>query len=46
VVVVAGLQELHTALARHDSVAAHDSMVRFVFAAERSYDALANASVE
>jgi len=46
VVVVAGLQELHTAFARHDSVAAHDSMVRFVFAAERSYDALANASVE
>ena len=46
VVVVAGLQELHAAFARHDSVAAHDSMVRFVLAAERSYDALASASVE
>ncbi|MEH2560235.1 DNA-binding GntR family transcriptional regulator [Bradyrhizobium algeriense] len=46
VIVVAGLQELHAAFARHDSVAAHDSMVRFVFAAERGYAALANASVE
>jgi len=38
-VAVAGLEELHSTFARHDSVAAHDSMVRFVLAAERSYAA-------
>jgi DNA-binding GntR family transcriptional regulator len=36
-VVVAGLEELYRAFSRHDSIAAHDSMVRFVLAAERSY---------
>ncbi|MDB5859681.1 MAG: transcriptional regulator, GntR family [Ramlibacter sp.] len=43
-VVVAGLQEMHGAFARHDSVAAHDSTVRFVLAAERSYAAAAAAA--
>lgn len=43
-VVVAGLQELHAAFARHDSVAAHDGMVRFVHAAERAYADLEDAS--
>ncbi|MCW5238670.1 GntR family transcriptional regulator [Verminephrobacter eiseniae] len=43
-VVVAGLQELYTSFARHDSVAAHDSMLRFVLAAESAYAALSETS--
>jgi len=39
-VVVAGLEELYHCFARHDPVGAHDSMVRFVLAAERAFDAL------
>lgn len=39
-VVVASLEELYHCFARHDSVAAHDAMVRFVLAAERAYDGL------
>lgn len=38
--VVAGLEDLYHCFARHDSVAAHESMVRFVLAAERAYDSL------
>ncbi|SCK12546.1 transcriptional regulator, GntR family [Variovorax sp. HW608] len=38
-VVVARLQELYESFARHDSVAAHDSMYRFVLAAESAYAA-------
>lgn len=34
-------QELRDALARHDSVAAHDCMVRLVFAAQRDFTELA-----
>jgi DNA-binding GntR family transcriptional regulator len=43
-VVVAGLEELHLAFTRRDSIAAQDAMVRFVLAAERSYYALVDAS--
>jgi DNA-binding GntR family transcriptional regulator len=39
-VVVAGLEELYHCFAHHDPVGAHDSMVRFVLAAERAYDSL------
>ncbi|WP_342131098.1 GntR family transcriptional regulator [Hydrogenophaga sp. OTU3427] len=39
-VVVAGLTEQHHAFAHHDSVAAQDSMLRFLMAAERSYAAV------
>lgn len=39
-IVIAGLQELYASFARHDSVAAHDSMYRFVMAAESAYAAL------
>ena len=40
-IVVGGLKELHAAFARHDCIAAHDSMARFVLAAERAYIAQA-----
>lgn len=43
-VVVAGLKELYASFARHDSVAAHDSMLRFVLAAESAYAALGDTS--
>lgn len=43
-VVVAGLQDLYASFARHDSVAAHDSMHRFVLAAESAYTALRETS--
>lgn len=36
-VVVAGLEDQYRAFARHDSVAAHDAMYRFVLAAEQAY---------
>lgn len=39
-VVVSGLQELYASFARRDSVGAHDSMYRFVLAAESAYAAL------
>lgn len=39
-IVVARLQELYASFARHDPIAAHDSMVRFVLAAESAYAAL------
>jgi DNA-binding GntR family transcriptional regulator len=39
-VVLAGLEELYACFARHDPVGAHDSMVRFVLAAERAYASL------
>jgi len=45
-VVVAGLQELHASFARHDSIAAHDSMFRFVLAAESAYAALKATSAQ
>ena len=45
-VVVAGLQELQASFARHDSVAAHDSMFRFVLAAESAYAALKATSAQ
>jgi hypothetical protein len=38
--VLAGLEELYACFARHDPVGAHDSMVRFVLAAERAYASL------
>lgn len=39
-VAVASLEELYHCFARHDSVAAHDAMLRFVLAAEHAYDSL------
>lgn len=41
--VIAGFQELRDAFARHDSVAAHDAMLRFVLAAERDFSELARS---
>lgn len=45
-VVTAGLNDLYHCFARHDSVGAHDSMVRFVMAAERAFDSLDEERVE
>lgn len=45
-VAVAGLEELYQCFARHDPVGAHDSMVRFVLAAERSFESLEEVDAE
>lgn len=45
-VAVAGLEELHQCFSRHDSVGAHDSMVRFVLAAERAFESLEDPGAE
>lgn len=42
-VALGGLQDMHRGFSRHDSVAVHDAMVRFVLAAERSFLAQAEA---
>ena len=42
-VVLAGLEDLYRCFAQRDPIGAHDAMVRFVLAAERTYDMLGAA---